>query len=147
MIDYWRQLGILPPKELEHKVLTVIGAGGIGSPTVLSLAKIGFPKITVYDADTVDAHNLPNQLYRIGDVGKLKVEALKGIIGDFSETEIVPKPVMYDETVRPKGMIISAVDSMATRTMIWKTVRYNIQVPIYIEARMGAEVLQYMYPA
>jgi molybdopterin/thiamine biosynthesis adenylyltransferase len=141
-IDYWRQLGILPPSELAGKKVTVIGVGGIGSPTTLAMAKTGFPEITIYDPDVVDAHNLPNQLYRLKDVGKLKVLAMQEIVADYSETTIVPVPELFTDKNKPKGYVISAVDSMAARYEIWKTIKYNIQVPIYIDARMGAEVLK-----
>lgn len=142
MIDYWRQLDVLPPNELRKIKLTVVGAGGIGSPTVISLAKMGFPEIKVYDDDVVDNHNLPNQLYRKNDVGKPKVVALAEIASDFSDCLVLPEQRLFDKTIRPSGIMVSAVHTMAARKEIWGTAKYNIQVPFYVEARMGIEVLR-----
>ena len=57
-----RQLEIAYPSQFKDRPITVIGAGGIGAATVVALAKTGFENITVYDFDTVEQHNLPNQL-------------------------------------------------------------------------------------
>ena len=73
---YHRQLDILDPKSMDVPV-TIIGAGATGSFTALSLAKMGIRNITIYDFDTVEEHNLPNQFYRQCDLGKRKVEALR----------------------------------------------------------------------
>lgn len=140
--DYWRQLGILPPSTLTGKSVIVVGAGGIGSPSILAIGKMGMPKITIYDDDIVDKHNLPNQLYRIQDVGKLKVLAMQEICKEFTGCAVDPRPRLYTENDRPDTFLISAVHSMEARKAIWRTVRYNIKVPFYVEARMGIEVLK-----
>ena len=42
---------------------------------------------------------------------------------------------------RLSGVVISAVDTMESRKAIWRNgVRYNPQVPFFLDARMGAEV-------
>jgi len=141
-MDYWRQLGILPPKDLENCSVTLIGAGGIGSPTAITLAKMGVPNLTIYDFDVVDIHNLPNQIYRIQDLKRLKVEALKEIICEFSDCKVTPINAYFDATTKARGIVICAVDKMSVRQEIWKSIRYNLHVPLYIDARMGAEVLR-----
>ena len=72
---YVRQSDIINPEVLGTPV-HIIGAGAIGSCAALALAKIGFKDFTVYDFDSVELHNLPNQMYRAKDIGKPKVEAL-----------------------------------------------------------------------
>ena len=62
---FLRQLEIADPTKFRDKSITVIGAGGIGAATVVALAKTGFEKITVYDFDKIEEHNLPNQLLPI----------------------------------------------------------------------------------
>lgn len=55
----------------------VIGAGGTGSIAVESLLRLGFGKVSVIDADRVEASNL-NRLQGAGpaDIGRLKIEVL-----------------------------------------------------------------------
>ncbi len=136
--DYTRQIDLLDPAKVKRP-FTIIGAGSVGSFTALSLAKMGIRDITVYDADTVEEHNIPNQFYRIEDIGWPKVEALKDIIYGFTGVEIKPVAEFYKDQ-ELKGMVISAVDSMKARKEIWKRIKGSVQVDLYIDARMGAEV-------
>jgi molybdopterin/thiamine biosynthesis adenylyltransferase len=120
--------------------LTVIGTGGIGSPTALGLAKMGCSQLTLYDPDVVEPHNLPSQLFRLSDVHQSKVRALQDVIRAFTGHEATAK---LEELVdqRLSGVVISAVDSMAARKTIWtKAVQYQAGIDVYIDARMGAEV-------
>jgi hypothetical protein len=137
--DYWRQLDLVTPQDLNLPI-TIAGAGGIGSPTALALAKMGCSRLTVYDPDIVEAHNLPNQLYRLEDAARPKVEALREVIRAFTGLEIVAIPEAVSEQ-RLQGLVISGVDSMAARRAIWNgAIRYRSHVELYIDARMGAEV-------
>jgi len=136
--DYLRQQDIVRPDQLSTPIL-VIGAGGIGSPTVLALAKMGCSNIRVYDPDTVERHNTPNQLYRVGDVGEYKVNALQDIVRGYTGTTIYPVVARYESQPLAE-IVIAAVDSMETRRRIWDTVKESLITRLYIEARMGAEV-------
>lgn len=137
--DYWRQLDLVTPQDLTVPI-TIIGAGGIGSPTALALAKMGCSHLTVYDPDIVEPHNLPNQFYRIRDSGKPKVEALRELIHDFTGFEIsAVQEALIQQGLQ--GVVISGVDSMSARQAIWKgAIRYRPNVELYIDARVGAEV-------
>jgi threonine dehydrogenase-like Zn-dependent dehydrogenase len=138
-MDFWRQMDIVTPEDLAKYTVTVIGAGGIGSPTALILSKMGVEKITVYDDDIVEKHNLPNQMYRTSDIGKSKVEATKDICSDFSGVTITVCNEKFEQQ-SVHGIVISGVDSMKSRAAIWKRMRYNPMVNLYVDARMGAEV-------
>jgi molybdopterin/thiamine biosynthesis adenylyltransferase len=139
-MDFWRQLGIVSPEDLASLRVTVIGCGGIGSLTTLALAKMGVSQIVVYDDDSVEPHNLPNQMYRLGDLGKAKVEALAEICRDYAGVAVEIKKESFDGSQQLAGVIILGVDSMSARKQIWSRVKYNPAIQIYIEARMGAEV-------
>lgn len=136
---YMRQSGFLSTDKLNTK-LNIIGAGAIGSFTALTLAKMGFNDISVWDADTVESHNLPNQFYRECDIGKPKVLALKEIIQAFTGTEIKTYQEIFKER-NISGITISGVDSMDVRMEIWRKIKFNMHVPLYIDARMGGEVM------
>lgn len=121
--------------------MTVIGAGGIGSPAVLALAKMGVPEIIVWDDDSVEPHNLPNQMYRGADIGSPKVEALQATVQAFTGTQIRIQPNRFEPGQPLSGIVIAAVDRMDARATIWDAVKANIMnVQLFIDARMGAEV-------
>jgi len=133
-----RQRDIIPPEKLAALKVTIIGAGAVGSFTCLTLTKMGVTDITVYDEDTVEEHNLPNQWYRSRDLGRRKVDALTEIILDFTDVTLTTRPRNY--THEPlSGIVICAVDSMDSRLLIWREVK-KFKPELYIDARMGAEV-------
>ena len=137
-VDYWRQLDLVSPDSLGS--VTVVGVGGIGSPVALALAKMGCRRLTLYDPDVVEAHNLPNQLYRLRDIGRPKVDALAELLAEFAPLEVRPiREAVADQ--RLEGVVVAAVDSMAARSRIWRSsVRYRGTVPLYVDARMGGQV-------
>lgn len=141
-IDYSRQSGLITQAQMVDPII-LIGAGGIGSPTAQVLCKMGVLRLTVFDDDKVESHNLPNQMYRIKDLNKFKVDALKEICEEFSDTvDFTAKNIRFDHPVRTKSIVISGVDSMESRIAIWKHVKLNSAVPLYIDARMAREMLK-----
>ena len=138
MDRFIRQQDILPPDKLAKLAVTVIGCGAVGSFTVLTLAKMGIADITVFDGDTVEDHNLPNQWYRPDHLGMKKTDALWDIIVDFTGVELKANAYHYErETLR--GIVICCVDSMDTRLKLWREVR-KFEPELYLDTRMGAEV-------
>ena len=136
---FHRQLDIIPLDRLQKAEVTVIGAGAVGSFTSFTLAKMGIGRIVVYDDDTITEHNLPNQLFRIGDVGREKVHALAEVVREFHGVEIDVRNERYTDQAL-SGIVIVAVDSMDVRLKIWERVRYNPRIDLFIDSRMGAEV-------
>jgi hypothetical protein len=133
-----RQLDLISMEALETPI-TIIGAGAIGSFTTLSLAKMGYEHLTIYDFDTIEEANMNSQFYRLSDVGKPKVEALSNLVKDFTGVEITAKNQRYENGTF-KGIVISAVDSMAIRKLLWDQHKYSpFGVKLYIDGRMGAE--------
>ena len=61
---FQRQLDLANPAQLKVPI-TILGAGAVGSFTTLTLAKLGCSSLTVYDPDTVEVHNLPNQYFSV----------------------------------------------------------------------------------
>jgi molybdopterin/thiamine biosynthesis adenylyltransferase len=133
-----RQLDLISPDVLGEPI-HIIGAGAIGGATAMALAKMGFEDITVYDFDSVEVENISNQWFRFSDIGRPKVEALKEIIKDFTGVEIDAKAERY-ESGALKGIVISAVDSMAARKMIWDAHKdFGVGTKLFIDGRMAVE--------
>lgn len=134
-----RQAEIIPSEVLDVPI-TVVGAGAVGSFTVLALAKMGFSKLTVYDFDKIEIENMNNQFYPLAWVGEYKVLALSEMVQEFTGILIEANDRRYtpEETVAP-GIIITAVDSMAARKMIWGMHKMRYEVVAYIDPRMSSE--------
>ena len=135
---YHRQLDIIPLERLQKAKVTVIGCGAVGSFTAFTLAKMGVEHITIYDDDTVTEHNLPNQLFRIKDVGRQKVTALKEITQEFHGIGVKTRGKYIDQPLG--GIVVVTVDSMDARISIWERVKYNPNIDLFVDSRMGAEV-------
>ena len=134
-----RQMDLIPLKCLDKKI-NIIGAGAIGSFTALSLAKMGFKDITVFDDDIIDVENMNCQFFRHTDIGKPKVIALQELINDFTGITI---EIINDRWTGAKlnGIVIAAVDSMEVRKQIFDThYKLGFQTDLIIDPRMGAEV-------
>jgi molybdopterin/thiamine biosynthesis adenylyltransferase len=141
-LDNSRHQDIINPNEIiEH--VNVIGVGGIGSPTVMCLSKMGCDNISVWDDDTVELHNIATQFYRIQkDIEVPKVDAIANIVESFNGTTVKTNNLQVggEEADELYGVVVSGVDSIEARIEIWKGLKNNINVPVYIDARMGAEV-------
>lgn len=132
-----RQFDIISESKLNQRI-TVIGAGAIGSFVVLSLVKMGFSNVIVYDFDEVSVENMNCQWYRFSDIGKKKVEALRDLIYDFTKETIEIAAEKY--IAQPlEGIVISSVDSMSVRRNIWEQVAKNLGVSWFIDPRMASE--------
>ena len=134
---FLRQLDILPPEKLAFPI-TVIGAGAIGSATVVTLAKMGCSDITVWDDDTIEEHNVSNQMCLVQEIGSPKTSALMMLTQLLSGVTIKTRPERYRGQAL-SGVAIVATDNMEARQEIWKRVKMNLKIPLLIDARMGAE--------
>ncbi len=61
---------------LRRSTVGIAGAGGLGSNVAVSLARAGVGRLVIADFDRIEPSNLNRQQYFIGQVGRLKVEAL-----------------------------------------------------------------------
>jgi hypothetical protein len=120
----------------------LIGAGGIGSPTALVLGQMGCRALRVSDPDTVGVENLAYQLYPVHAIGRPKVEALSEVLVTFCDLTpaVEQRRVTGDDLFQ--GVVIVAVDTLAARRDIWRGIRGNETVPLFIDARMGGEIAQ-----
>ena len=138
-MNFQRQVGIFDPKKFKDIEVSIIGTGAVGSFIALAVAKMGLSNIHLFDPDMVSEHNLPNQFYRIEDIGKHKVKALAEIIEDFSGVKPEIRSEHYSGA-KLKGIVIVAVDSMDARKTIWLLLRRQPLIGLMIDVRMGGEV-------
>ena len=139
-LRFVRQMDAVNMSRLTSLGLTIIGLGAIGSTCAVWLGKMGCVGITAYDPDVIQDHNWSNQMYRDGDIGSLKASALIDVMEQFgghTPNAVAQRYVNQDLS----EVVISAVDSMESRKIIWKSVREKSDVRLLIDARMGLETL------
>jgi len=130
-----RQSDLIPEKILKTPI-TVIGAGAIGSWTTLALAKMGFSDITVYDFDVIDEANMNCQFFPLKDIGKKKVDALSALVLNFTGLKITTHDKYCGGSHH--GIVITAVDSLDVRKLIWGQHKTSMKTKFLIDPRMGA---------
>jgi tRNA threonylcarbamoyladenosine dehydratase len=64
-------------KKLQNAKIILLGVGGVGSFALDSLYNTGVTNITIVDFDTYEESNMNRQLGSHGNIGRVKVEALK----------------------------------------------------------------------
>jgi molybdopterin/thiamine biosynthesis adenylyltransferase len=137
--DYWRQDALIRQDRLDFPI-TFAGAGAVGSLAALAVAKLGCRRLTLFDPDRVEAHNVPNQLYGPADLGRPKVDALADVLERLTGHRPSAVHDVLPDRAHP-GLLVCAVDSMAARASIWgASARYQPAVPLLVDARMGGEV-------
>ncbi|CAN7659106.1 HesA/MoeB/ThiF family protein [Bosea sp. LjRoot237] len=122
---YARQL-VLPEvgpegqARLARASVLVVGAGGLGGPVLQYLVGAGIGRIVLVDPDRVEESNLHRQpLYRMGDVGRLKVEAAREALAAYNpgvEIEALALRLAPDnvaELVARADIVVDAADSFA----------------------------------
>lgn len=138
--QYTRQLGIYDPSKYNPQV-TIVGAGGIGGPTTLALAKLGVKRIKVYDSDRVEEHNQPNQMFGRRDIGRYKVHALADAVEPIGDVVLDYIDRKFNKRSAVGDVLISAVDSMDARRMIFNR-WLETDSRWLIDGRIGEEVIR-----
>lgn len=106
--------------ENDQARIHIIGCGSVGSTLAENLARCGITKMTLWDFDTVESHNIVNQMFRQQDIGKPKVEALRDILIDINPDiadDLEIKPAGWQGKML-SGYIFLAVDSIELRRKI-----------------------------
>lgn len=123
----------------------IIGMGATGSHLFSQLVCLGVSKIICVDPDTVESHNLANQIYNHSDIGLPKVSAAQNWVmnklGEMPEGYSFicgSVPEYLPESFN--GVVFLLTDTMESRKEIYKALQDNdnIKVIRLFETRMGA---------
>lgn len=101
------------------------GAGGLGSNCAQFLVRSGFKRLKIVDFDVVEESNLNRQFYFAGQVGRIKVEALRENLVSINpdlELEILPVRIEKEnaeDLFRDCDAVVEALDAPeAKRTLV-----------------------------
>lgn len=118
-------LGPVGQRRLAGAQVGVMGAGGLGSSALLSLAAAGVGTIVLIDDDVVDVSNLHRQvIHGLGDVGRSKLDsAIDSIAAVSPETKVIPHHVRLTEDNAAElfagcDVVLDGSDTFATRTAV-----------------------------
>lgn len=144
-MNFRRQTDIIDTDRLQMLPILIVGGGSIGSYTTLALTKMGARRIMVIDFDDLEEQNIPNQFYKIQDIGEPKVEALRHNIMELTGAMINTKVGKFEEkdiSFAEGGIAIAATDNMAARKQLYESITSNGNISRYIDARMASLSLE-----
>ena len=139
-MDFLRQAAFLDPNRFRKRRVHILGVGALGSWVAYQLAKLGFREIHLYDYDTIEEHNIPNQIYGEEHLGKKKVEALKELIektmGKWCRV-ITHDVDLLNDDVQLDDIVVCAVDSLDLRKKLWEENKDNVR--LWVDGRMAID--------
>ena len=119
------QVGGIGQRKLKAARVAIIGAGGIGSSVIPSLAGAGVGQLTIIDDDAVELANLHRQpLFREDDTGKPKAElaaAFAKKLNRFVDARSLCKriePANARQLLADQDLVIDGSDNFATRLAV-----------------------------
>ena len=161
-------LGMAGQRRLRNARVLVIGAGGLGSPTLLYLAAAGVGTLGIVDFDVVEESNLQRQIiHGSSDIGRAKTSSAGDAIGELNPLVTVhlhEAQLTADNAVDLFGrydVIVDGTDNFATRYLVndaavlagkpyvWGSVyRFEGQVSVFWEQAPDGRGVNYrdLYP-
>ena len=161
-------IGVQGQKRLKNARVLVIGAGGLGSPTLLYLAAAGVGTLGIVEFDVVDASNLQRQIiHGQSDIGRSKAQSARDSIREVNPSVDV---VLHEFRLEPDNavelfghydLILDGTDNFATRYLVndaavlagkpyvWGSIyRFEGQVSVFWEDAPDGRGLNYrdLYP-
>lgn len=119
------EVGAEGQRRLKNARVLVVGAGGLGSPTLSYLAAAGVGTLGVVDDDIVEASNLQRQvIHGQGDLGRLKVDSAREAIARINplvRVEAYAERLTVAnarELVAAYDLVVDGTDNFATRYLV-----------------------------
>ncbi|MGF1645801.1 MAG: ThiF family adenylyltransferase [Kineosporiaceae bacterium] len=128
----------------------LLGAGGLGSGVLQSLAGLGVGRVTLVDFDRVEIGNLARQfLYGVATVGRPKVEVARSWVESYSpETAVraldrrITDPRSIVEVAGDADLVVCAIDSPDDIHLIVNEACFALGVP-YVVGGLNRSTLSY----
>mgnify|MGYP002628970665 FL=1 len=118
-------VGVLGQRRLKNARVLVIGAGGLGSPTLLYLAAAGIGTLGIVEFDVVEESNLQRQIiHGSSDIGRPKAHSARDSLAEinpFVAVALHEFRLTADNAVAlfaDYDLIIDGTDNFATRYLV-----------------------------
>lgn len=119
------EVGARGQRRLEAATVTLLGAGGLGSPAALYLAAAGVGHLRVIDHDVVDRSNLQRQVLHVdADVGAPKTASAESRIGAlnprtrFEAVQERAHAGNIERLLAGSAVVLDGSDNFATRYLV-----------------------------
>jgi molybdopterin/thiamine biosynthesis adenylyltransferase/rhodanese-related sulfurtransferase len=155
-------------KRLKNAKVLAVGAGGLGSPTLMYLAAAGVGTLGIVDFDTVDESNLQRQIiHGQSDIGTSKAQSARRSVNEINPlVNVIVHEERLDSTnvmeiFAAYDLIVDGTDNFATRYMVndaayflgkpyvWGSIyRFDGQASVFWPTAPGGEAPCYrcLYP-
>ncbi len=101
--------------------LILLGVGGVGSFALDALYNTGIKNITIVDFDTYEESNLNRQMGSFGNIGRIKVEALKERYPEVTPIHVKITPEWIDNfDFSSYDYILDAIDDVKPKVHLIK---------------------------
>ncbi|QUR66672.1 adenylyltransferase/sulfurtransferase MoeZ [Mycobacterium spongiae] len=118
-------LGVDGQQRLKNARVLVIGAGGLGAPTLFYLAAAGVGTIGIVDFDVVDESNLQRQIiHGVADIGRSKAQSARDSIVAINPLievrlhEVRLEAANAVDLFKQYDLIVDGTDNFATRYLV-----------------------------
>ena len=119
------EIGMAGQKRLKNAKVLCVGAGGLGSPSLLYLAAAGVGTLGIVEFDVVDESNLQRQIiHGQSDVGRSKAQSARDSIKEINPyVEVIVHKTQLDsdnalEIFAQYDLIVDGTDNFATRYLV-----------------------------
>jgi molybdopterin/thiamine biosynthesis adenylyltransferase/rhodanese-related sulfurtransferase len=118
-------VGMTGQKRLKNAKVLCVGAGGLGSPTLMYLAAAGVGTLGIVEFDVVDESNLQRQIiHGQSDIGRPKAESARDSVLEINphvqvnlHSERLDSSNVFD-LFRQYDLIVDGTDNFATRYLV-----------------------------
>jgi len=119
------EVGMAGQKRLKNARVLAVGAGGLGSPTLVYLAAAGVGTLGIVEFDVVDESNLQRQIiHGHSDIGRSKAESARDSVKEINPyVDVVLHEERLDSTnvleiFAQYDLIVDGTDNFATRYLV-----------------------------
>jgi adenylyltransferase/sulfurtransferase len=140
-----KEIGVAGQRKLLTTGVFVVGAGGLGSASLIYLAAAGIGRLGVADGDRVELSNLQRQiLHSQADLGKEKVVSAKETINQINpdcRVEIFSERLTAGnirDVVKDYDLVLDGSDNFATRFLVADHCWFE-KIPLVSAAVIGFE--------
>lgn len=137
-MDLSKSYDVFQPEKYDCRV-HIIGCGSVGSTIAENLARYGVTKMTLWDFDVVEAKNIANQMFRVKDINRPKVDALADILAEVNPDITDDLRLMGEgwKGQQLSGFVFLCVDSIEIRQQIVDMHMCNPNIRAMFDIRTG----------
>ncbi|MBE7413530.1 MAG: molybdopterin-synthase adenylyltransferase MoeB [Leptospiraceae bacterium] len=132
------EVGKKGQEKLKNSTVTVMGAGGLGSPALFYLAACGIGNIRIIDSDILDLTNLQRQiLHRTENISKLKTDSAEETLHSLNPWINIKKFSFRGKAdnilsiIEGSDIVLEGSDNFETKFLI-NDACYFLKIPLII---------------